>query len=51
MPFGALIAGVTATKLGTQTALWILSAGLMLPAVILVASPIGRLRDLPNRPA
>jgi MFS family permease len=51
MPLGALIAGATAARWGTPTALWILSAGLMLPAVILVTSPIARLRDLPTRQA
>jgi predicted MFS family arabinose efflux permease len=48
MPLGAIIAGLTAAKFGTATAMWILCAGLMLPALILVVSPIGRLRDLPT---
>jgi predicted MFS family arabinose efflux permease len=51
MPAGALIAGALAAKFGILTAMWTLCAGLMLPTVVLVTSPIGRLRNLPSRPA
>jgi predicted MFS family arabinose efflux permease len=50
MPVGALIAGTLAAKFGIQTALWTVCAGLILPAVVLVTSPIGRLRNLPIGP-
>jgi Na+/melibiose symporter-like transporter len=49
MPVGALIGGSAGSALGVRQALWILGGSLMLPVLVLVLSPISRLRDLPSR--
>jgi MFS family permease len=49
MPVGALIGGAAGSVLGVREAMWILAGALMLPVMVLVFSPISRLRDLPTR--
>ena len=49
IPVGALLAGVLADRLGLHTALWITTAGVPLAALLLLASPLRRHRDLPGR--
>ena len=51
MPIGALPAGVLAELLGNRAALWVLVVGNLLPALVLLASPLRGLRDLPTQPA
>jgi predicted MFS family arabinose efflux permease len=47
MPVGALIGGTLGTALGVRDALWAATALLILPALILVFSPVRSRRDLP----
>jgi MFS family permease len=49
MPIGAVLGGTLGATLGLQTALWITTALLPASALILVASPLRRLRWLPVR--
>jgi predicted MFS family arabinose efflux permease len=49
MPVGALIGGTAGSVLGIRSALWALTALLMLPALLLAFSPVSRRRDLPTR--
>jgi predicted MFS family arabinose efflux permease len=51
MPLGALLGGTLGSLLGPRDAVWVLLAGNVLPGLILAASPLRRLRDLPDRPA
>lgn len=52
MPLGALLGGVLAQTLGARDALWLLlSANVVLPAIVLLTSPLVATRDLPTRPA
>ena len=51
MPLGALFGGVLADTAGLRGAAWLLLAGNLLGAVVLVASPLRRMRDLPHSPA
>lgn len=51
MPIGSLLAGVLAQVFGTRTALWLLLAANVIPGFALAASPLRRIRDLPERPA
>jgi predicted MFS family arabinose efflux permease len=48
MPVGALIGGTLGTALGVRAALWTCTVLLMLPALILVFSPVRGRRDLPG---
>lgn len=48
MPLGALVAGALGTAIGVRAALWVLCAGIALSGLILLASPIRRLRDFPG---
>jgi MFS family permease len=50
MPVGALLAGTLATALGVRTALWILTALISASGLIFLPSPLGHLRDFPQRP-
>jgi hypothetical protein len=50
IPLGALAGGALGSLLGLREAVWVLLAGNVLPSLILVASPLRRLRDLPDRP-
>ncbi|MCX4689489.1 MFS transporter [Kitasatospora purpeofusca] len=53
IPVGALLAGVLGTAVGLRPAMWITTAGVPLAALVLLFSPVGRVRDLPTvrRPA
>jgi MFS family permease len=50
IPLGALTGGALASVFGTRTAMWLLLAGNVLPGVVLAASPLRHIRDLPDRP-
>lgn len=50
IPLGALAGGALASAFGSRTAMWLLLAGNVLPGVVLAASPLRRIRDLPDRP-
>ncbi|MCU1656768.1 MAG: transporter [Pseudonocardiales bacterium] len=51
IPLGALAGGALAAALGARTATLVLLAGNLLPGLVLAASPLRRMRDLPDRPA
>jgi MFS family permease len=51
MPLGALLGGALGSLLGPRNAVWVLLAGNVVPGLILAASPLRGLRDLPDRPA
>ncbi|MFE3551502.1 MFS transporter [Streptomyces kronopolitis] len=51
LPLGALLGGTLGSVLGVRPAMWIMTAGVPLAGLILLFSPIGRVRDLPVRPA
>ncbi|MFG2829368.1 MFS transporter [Streptomyces sp. NPDC048434] len=51
LPLGALLGGALGSALGVRTAMWIMTAGVPLAALILLFSPIRTVRDLPVRPA
>jgi Na+/melibiose symporter-like transporter len=51
IPLGGLIGGSLGSLLGIRNALWIIVAGGFLPAIILWASPLRLMRDLPDSPA
>jgi hypothetical protein len=50
-PLGALAGGALAGAIGTREALWVLTTGSVLPVpvpvLVLVASPLRTMRDLP----
>lgn len=48
IPIGGLAAGALASWLGTRSTLVVLAAVTLLPPLMLLASPIRHLRDLPN---
>ncbi|MFC5666871.1 MFS transporter [Kitasatospora misakiensis] len=48
IPVGALLAGVLGTAVGLRPAMWITTAGVPLAALVLLFSPVGRVRDLPT---
>ncbi|WP_254898283.1 MFS transporter [Kitasatospora sp. NA04385] len=48
IPLGALLAGVLGTQLGVRPAMWLMTAGVPLAALILWCSPMRRVRDLPT---
>jgi predicted MFS family arabinose efflux permease len=47
IPLGALLGGTLGQTLGLTPALWITTAGVPLAGLVLIASPIRRVRDLP----
>ncbi|MFI0713822.1 MFS transporter [Streptomyces inhibens] len=49
LPLGALLGGALGSALGVRTAMWIMTAGVPLAALVLVFSPIRTVRDLPAR--
>ena len=49
IPLGSLVAGALATWLGARDALFVLAAMTILSPLILMASPVRHLRDLPDR--
>ncbi|KAB2374183.1 MFS transporter [Actinomadura montaniterrae] len=51
IPLGALLGGTLGTALGVRPAMWIITAGLAATGTILLAGPLRRQRDLPDRPA
>ena len=51
IPLGAIVAGALASHLGVRVALWIMLSGLVLSVLVLLASPLRHLRDLPSREA
>ncbi|MEU7991351.1 MFS transporter [Streptosporangium canum] len=51
IPLGALLGGALGTALGVRPAMWIMTAGVPLAALILWFSPIRRCRDLPASPS
>lgn len=51
VPLGALLGGALGTALGVRPALWITTAGVPLAALVLLFSPVGRVRDLPTERA
>jgi MFS family permease len=51
IPIGKLAGGALATALGSRTALWLLLAANILPALMLAVSPLRAIRDLPDGPA
>lgn len=51
LPLGALLGGTLGSVLGVRPAMWIMTAGVPLAGLILLFSPVGRVRDLPVRPA
>lgn len=50
LPLGALLGGALGSALGLRPAMWIMTAGVPLAALILLFSPVGTVRDLPTRP-
>ncbi|MFF5565610.1 MFS transporter [Streptomyces sp. NPDC012623] len=48
IPLGAVLAGSLGTLLGLRPAMWIMTAGVPLAALILLFSPLRRVRDLPT---
>ncbi|SCX59856.1 Predicted arabinose efflux permease, MFS family [Klenkia marina] len=48
MPLGGLLGGVLGTAVGVVPALWVAVAGQLLAALPVVASPLLRMRDLPD---
>lgn len=51
MPLGALFGGTLAGATDPRTAVWVLTAGGVLPGLILLLSPLRGMRDLPDGPA
>lgn len=51
LPLGALLGGALGSALGVRTAMWIMTAGVPLAALILLFSPVRTVRELPVRPA
>ncbi|RCG28396.1 MFS transporter [Sphaerisporangium album] len=51
VPMGALLGGALGDSLGVRPAMWIMTGGLALTGLILLAGPIKRDRDLPGSPA
>ncbi|WP_431046250.1 MFS transporter [Streptomyces sp. P1-3] len=47
LPLGALLGGALGTALGVRTTMWIMTAGVPLAGLILLCSPLARVRDLP----
>ncbi len=50
IPLGALLGGWLGTFFDLRTAMWITTAGIPLAALILIFSPVRRVRDLPTAP-
>ncbi|GAA2001834.1 MFS transporter [Catenulispora subtropica] len=50
LPLGALLGGTLGTLLGIPAAIWITTAGVPLAGVVLLLSPLRRVRDLPDTP-
>lgn len=50
IPFGSLLGGVLGTALGLRPTLWLLTAGLAVTPLLLLAGPLRARRDLPTTP-
>jgi MFS family permease len=50
MPLGAVLGGVLAGQIGLRPTMWLMLSLFVLSTVILLASPVRALRDLPSRP-
>jgi MFS family permease len=50
IPLGALLGGALAGWIGVREAIWVLVAGNLLMPLILIASPLRTLRDMPDAP-
>jgi MFS family permease len=50
MPLGALFGGILAAVLGPRTAVLVLMLGNLVPVLVLLSSPLRRMRDLPAQP-
>jgi predicted MFS family arabinose efflux permease len=48
IPLGALLSGVLASHFGVRATLWIMLIGLVLVSLVLLMSPLRRMRDLPS---
>jgi len=48
-PVGALLGGLVADQYGNRVLLWVAGAGVLASAGWLIASPLRRMRDLPER--
>ncbi|MFI7101477.1 MFS transporter [Streptomyces sp. NPDC050161] len=48
LPLGALLGGALGSLLGVRTAMWITTAGVPLAGLILLCSPVRRVRELPG---
>ncbi|MEU9885481.1 hypothetical protein [Sphaerisporangium sp. NPDC051011] len=51
VPLGALLGGALGDSLGVRPAMWIMTGGMTLTGLILLAGPLKRDRDLPEAPA
>jgi MFS family permease len=51
IPLGALLGGSLGTVLGPRATIWIMSIGVAVMPLVLLAGPVRRVRDLPSRPA
>jgi hypothetical protein len=49
IPLGGLLGGALAGWVGVRGAMWVLMAGTLVMPLLLVLSPLRRLRDLPVR--
>ncbi len=50
LPLGALLGGALGESLGPRTTMWIIAGTLTACTVLLLCSPVARVRDLPTRP-
>lgn len=50
VPLGALAGGALASAIGNRPAALTLLVGNLIPGLVLAASPLRRIRDLPERP-
>jgi MFS family permease len=50
IPLGGLLGGALAGWIGVREAIWVLVAGGLLMPLILIASPLRKLRDMPDAP-
>ncbi len=51
VPLGAVLGGLAGTLIGNRNAVWIATAGIAAAPLWLLASPLRRLRDIPDGPA
>ncbi|MFD7921586.1 MFS transporter [Streptomyces sp. NPDC059740] len=50
LPVGAVLGGFLGSAVGLRPTMWIMMVGLVLTGLVLLAGPIGRVRDLPTEP-